>query len=210
MAREMPAWLIGTALLLPLVGFSVLASTSPDHLASYATLLSTFYAALSGVSAWLAVKAANEERRERSRPVVQPDCPISSSSEVFFRLTNTGGSAAENITLTFDPSPVDFNGKPLSANSLFQSAIPLLTPGQEIKHFFQMGFNFSKPDVPAVFNVRVEYRGKGVEYAETRRIDLSIYRDMTLPRPTAQESLAAISKSLVEIRADVMKMAAKT
>jgi hypothetical protein len=58
--------------------------------------------------------------------------------------------------------------------------------------------------------VRIAYRGKGGEYAETTRIDLSIYRDMTLPRPTAQESLAAISKSLEEIKSAAAKMAAKT
>lgn len=208
MARELPPWVIGTGLL-PLIGLPILAFVLPDRVAAYATLLSTFYAAVSGVSAWQAVREANADRREQRRPVVRPDCPISSSSEVFFRLTNTGGSPAENISVEFDPSPLDFNKRPLAENSLFQSAIPLLTVGQEIRHFFQMGFNFSKPEVPAVFSVRVAYRWRGIEYAETTRIDLSIYHDMTLPRPTMQESLAAISKSLDDIKSTAAAVAAK-
>jgi len=193
------SWVV-VAGLFALVGLAIVAVAMPAQTAVYSSLLSALFAAVSTVGAWQALREANEERRERRRPVVQPDCPISSSSEVFFRLTNSGGSAAENIAVTFDPSPVDFHQRPLADISLFRNPIPLLTPGQEIRHFFQFGFNFGKPGIPSVFDVRVAYCSKGVDYAETTRIDLSVYRDMVLPRPTNQESLAQISETLKKIK----------
>ena len=194
------SWVVGAGLLALVVGLAIIAVTLPAQIAAYSGLLSTLFAAVSAVGAWQALREANQERRERRRPVVQADCPISSSSEVFFRLTNSGGSAAENITVTFHPSPIDFDGRQLAEISLFRSPIPLLTPGQEIKHLFQLGFNFAKPDIPSVFDVRVAYRSKGTEYAETTRIDLSVYRDLVLPRPTIAESLADISQTLKKVK----------
>jgi len=180
-----------------------------DLIANYTTALSALYSGVSALGAWLAVRALRDERLERGRPVVRADCPVSSSSEVFFRLSNTGGGPAEAISVAFDPSPVDFNGRALSENSLFKSPLPLLVPGQELKHFFQMGFNFSKPNVPARFSVIVSYAGQGERYQETTVIDLGQYRDMTLPRPTAQESLANIAKTLETLQGATERVASE-
>ena len=128
---------------------------------------------------------------------------------MFFRLSNTGGGPAETVSVTFDPSPVDFKGRPLSEHSLFKNPLPLLVPGQELKHFFQLGFNFSKPDVPARFSVTVSYAGQGEQYTETTVIDLAQYRDMTLPRPTAQESLANIAKTLETLQRATERVASE-
>jgi len=191
--RGLPIWIIAIFLLAPLAALPLL---PPDSQANYTTALSALYSGVSALGAWMAVRALRDERIERSRPVVRADCPMNSSSQVFFRLTNIGLGPAEGVVVTFNPSPVDFHGKLLSENSLFSAPLPLLVPGQEVRHFFQMGFNFSKPDVPSSFAVTVAYRAQGQQYSETSSIDMSVYRDMTLPGPTVEESLAGIAKAL--------------
>lgn len=193
---ELPAWAVAAVLVAPLCAIPLLDSGT---MSLYATVMATLYAAVSGVAAWLAVRDANKDRKERTRPVVQADCIVSSASETFFRLANTGGGPAEHVQVAFSPSPVDFDGKRLSDHSLFRAAIPVLMPMQEVKHLFQLAFNFSRPDVPAVFDATVSYRSRDQKYSETTHVDMSIYADLTLPRPTIQESATSLSKSAVEI-----------
>jgi hypothetical protein len=183
----LPLWVVAASLLIPLAALPVVPTESAG---SYMTALSALYSAVSALGAWFAVRELRQERLERNRPVIRIDTPASSSSALFFRVSNIGAGAAEEVSLRFDPEPIDFEGRPLSQISVFKNPTPVLMPNQEIRQLFQMGPNIGKPGVPSRFTVTASYRGQTGTYSETTVIDLGLFVDLTVPRPTEAESLA--------------------
>ena len=187
-------------LLVPLLVILLLAGAGSHLVAPAITLVTLFYAAVGATAAWLALRTAQQERKARNRPTVRVDCPVTSSSEVFLRITNTGLGAAMDVQVSFSPVPIDMHGRSLAELSLFKGPISVLMPGQAISHLFHVGFRLLESDQPKAFEATAIYRDDdGESYSETWPVDLDVLRDVTLPRPSVAEQLGKIAKTLAEI-----------
>jgi hypothetical protein len=74
---------------------------------------------------------------------------------LFFVLKNTGGGAAYDISIVFNP---DLNYRASSLNKLKMfNNMPLLDKGEEIKFFFDSAIQFFKSDAPTETTVTITY-----------------------------------------------------
>ena len=90
--------------------------------------IAVFFAAISAIANLLQAVETQKQRESQERPYIIAYFEGMSSGVICFVVKNAGNSPAKNITLQFDPPPVDFANRPLDKVSLFANPITFLPP----------------------------------------------------------------------------------
>ncbi len=210
---EMKQWLwknvLVIAFIIVFVTFVCLAASlwhpRADLMQTFISAVATVLAAIAAFGSWFTVHEMRIDRAERNRPWVLLEFPFNSLGAVYCHLRNMGPGLARNVTLEFDPVPVDFKGRKLTDLPIFQNPIPILSPGAEIRQFFHVGHKlFDKTEnknMPLRFTATVKYEGEGGfrEPGAVYHIDLEQYRGVTLPPTTVEEHLGKLERHLRQL-----------
>jgi len=172
----------------------------PDAVPGVLNVLSIIYAGASALGAWMAIRETRLDRKERSKPLLFIDFPMTPDHETFVVLTNAGGGVARDIRVEFQPSPVDLHGKRLSELSLFREPIRYLLPGEDRQHFFQVSHKLLDSKDPVLFTVKVECKDdEGTQHRWEYSVDLREWKDITGPRRTVAQQLDVLNKHLEDL-----------
>lgn len=146
----------------------------------------------------LAALEIHSERRERNRPWVIVEFPVTARDAVHCVVRNIGQGMARDVSVRFEPEPIDFRDRKLSELSLFERPTPALRPGEELRQFFRRRGTLFGEDMPRRFEAVVSYRAEGRRRRWTDRFsfDLDRIRDLTPPVPTVEERLEGIERQL--------------
>jgi len=192
-------WIVTGLLMLaaPMVGVVALEYQRSGVQGRALSALGVYYAALAVAAAAWTVHEARAERRDRSRPHIYVDFPMTPEHEVFVRVVNGGGGVARQVRIVFDPSPVDHKGRKVSDLSLFRGPISFLLPNEDRQHLFQMSHDLREP---VAFAVTASCLDADDEPCGpwTYTVNLEEQRDITGPRRTTPQWLGKIDKKLEE------------
>jgi len=187
--------LIVSVLVVPAV-----AAWRPGELPGVLSVLAIIYAGASALGAWMAIRETRLDRKERTKPLLFIDFPMTPDHETFVVLTNAGGGVARDVRVEFDPSPVDHHGKRLSELSLFREPIRYLLPGEDRQHFFHVSHKLLDGNDPVLFTVRLECKDdEGTRHHWEYLVDLREWKDITGPRRTVAQQLDVLNKRLEKL-----------
>jgi hypothetical protein len=157
------------------------------------SVASALFAAVSAFGALFTALEMRLDRIERTRPFVVVDFQLTHSQLIYFTVRNLGSGIARNVSLEFDPVPVDLNGRRLTDFPIFQKPVRILAPGGEIRQLFHIATQLLAGDTPTAFKVTAKYQGEGSwRYSDVFDIDLQQYKGMTVPPETTEEHLAQL------------------
>lgn|GEM_PF-4004125 len=204
-------WIVTGVLMLaaPMVGVIALEYQRPAIVQAALSVLGVYYAALAVATAAWTVHEARVERRDRSRPHIYVDFPMTPEHEVFVRVINGGGGVAHQVRVAFDPSPVDHKGRKLSDLSLFRAPISFLLPNEDRQHLFQVSHDLRQPVAFAVTASCVDDDDQPCgpwKYS----VNLEEQGDTTGPRRTTPQWLGRIDKRLEEAVSAIDRLSAIT
>jgi len=189
----MMGWVLAVVLLLLVltVGVAALGHFTLVEAASLFAVVSAFGAMLTALQMRL-------DSIERGRPVVVVDVEITGSQLIHLRLRNIGRGLARRVSFAFDPVPLDYQGRQITTVGIWGKRIPVLGPGEEIRHLLAHGPRLRDAEGPKRFEVTAQYRGvsRWSPYSEHFEVDLEQYLGMTVPRKTLDEHLPEIVKAL--------------
>ena len=161
------------------------ASSTADIWTAGATVLLAVIALVTVVYAGKQIAEAAALRRAEYRAYVAVYADISvAKGRGWLVVENTGRTAAEDISITFDPplvSPFDKKAlRPIGGLAVWRN-IPNLPPGRAIRTLWGSNLELSKAveagTIPSRFEVTIKYRSPAVqgEFVERTSIDLDIY-----------------------------------
>jgi hypothetical protein len=169
----------------------------PDLATPYASIASSVLSIAVAIIAYFTLLEMQSERKERNQPFVFVDFPIKSNGVAYYSIKNLGVGIAKDVTLQFDPVPIDTHGRPLNELPMFQGAIPILGPAAEIHAVFRFVPDLLKSDDPKVFTVSISYRDEGNEqHDKTFKIDLGRFNESIIPPADTEDHIASLSKDI--------------
>lgn len=159
--------------------------------------ISAFLAAISATANLLQAVEAQRQRELLQRPYVIAYFDGSSKATVNFLVQNSGNSPARNVTILFEPSPVDFAGRTLDKVSVFSKPISFLPAGATIRQLVDVGHRLLADGKPTHFVVSVTYSSvEGQSYSERFDHDIEWMKQATVPEKSLQDHLSDISEHL--------------
>jgi len=196
-------WVVGL-LVLVIVLIGVLAVSlwflKPDAVSPFVAVVAVLISSVGSFGAWFTIREMQLDRAERNRPWVVVDFPGNSFGAIHCRVRNMGPGLARTVSLDFDPVPIDVMGNRLTDLSIFQTPMPILAPGAEVRQLFYFGSELFKEDVPRQFTVTVSYEGEaGFKGEGEFYIDLEQYRGHTLPPATVEEHLGKLEREIEKL-----------
>ena len=182
-------------------GFS---QTESSVLIGIATI-STFLAAISSVASLIQATELQRIREDQTRPYVLAYFDTQGSS-IIFVIENIGNSPAINLTIKFNPPPIDFQKRPLNTISIFERPISFLAPGKSLKQFIHVGFNHFESN-PEKLDVSLEYSGTNNQlFTETYQSDLGYLKQATVGVQSVEQSLVNLQTTLKEFFNQITSM----
>jgi hypothetical protein len=131
-------------------------------------------------------------------PYTVPGTPL-----IGIRISNTGKSPAQNLTLSMDKDFYKFGKKEknIAQFSAFREPIEMFAPGTELMFDLAMGFNIFAEDadpsiMPKVFNITSSYEFFGKKIIEKNTIDLKPFMKSTQPRDLLVKELEKIRETI--------------
>lgn len=162
--------------------------------------LSALFSAISSFAGLLEAVETQRQRENQERPYVIAFFDGASSGAVYFVVENCGNSPALNITLKFEPPPIDYAGRRLDEISLFSKSIDFLPAGKSFRQIVDVGHRLLADDRPAKFRVSVSYQSiQGDKYDHSVQHDLDYLRQATLPEKSVGDNLAVIAEQLKKL-----------
>ncbi len=162
--------------------------------------ISIMLAAISSIANLLQAVEVQKQREGQERPYVIAYFDGTSDGLVFFVVENFGNSPALNVTVQFNPAPIDFAGRPLNRVSVFEKPISFLPPGKSLRQAVDVGHRFLAEGKPTVFVVSISYTSVQHDvYQESTEYDIVYLKQATLPRKSEAENLESISKKLDDL-----------
>lgn len=162
--------------------------------------ITAFFSFISSISTLLQAVETQKQREDLERPYVTGFFEGTSNGAMCFIINNSGNSPAQNIRIKFDPSPIDFAGRPLQSISLFSNPITFLPEGQIIRQIIDSSFRFFEEGRQTKFSITIKYQSVfGNLYRETIEHDLEYLKQTTLPRKTTDDYLKNISNQIEKL-----------
>lgn len=159
--------------------------------------VSAFLAAVSAIATLMSAVEMQKQRESQERPYVVAHLDGASSGLICVFVENFGNSPAQNVTIKFDPVPVDFQGRPLSEVSLFKNPISFMPPGKTFRQAIDVGYRFLAEGKPTNFSVSVSYSSiHGERFSETVPTDLAYLKQATRPEKSVEEQLESLSQEV--------------
>lgn len=178
MSRITTRILLGLALLLAIVVIAVMLYRSASDIVTVGAAIAGALAVITAViSAWGAQRVVELEE-DRRKPYPYPSFDFSSRyGFVLFRVENSGGSAAHNISLKWDSDPLNSDGKEIrfSPNSK-EIQISVLLPGQAISKTVNSHIDFFKDERVHQYEGTILFKDpSGKKYSHRFRMDAEMY-----------------------------------
>ena len=168
--------------------------------------ISAFLSAISAISTFFQAIVTQKQREDLERPYITAYFDGSSSGALYFVIENSGNSPALDVSFKFNPSPVDFAGRPLNEISLFSNPISFLPTGKVIRQIVDASNKFLEKGKPLKYEVTTKYYSVfGDSFDHSVEHDLEYLKQVTLPRKTADDYLKDISKELSELTSLIKK-----
>lgn len=162
--------------------------------------VSALFAAISSFAALLQAVEVQKQRKSQERPYVLAYFDGGSSGVIYFVIQNFGNSPAIDVTVEFDPPPIDFANRPLNQVSPFANPVSFLPPGKSLRQIIDVGRRFFADDKPTKFQVSLIYSSIYHElYQESAGYDLTYLKEATVARKTTEENLEAITEELKKL-----------
>lgn len=159
--------------------------------------ITAFLAAISAIATLLQAVEVQKQRENLERPYITAYFDGTSSGAVYFVIENSGNSPAIDVSIEFDPPPVDFAGRPLSEVSLFSNPISFLPANKVIRQIIDAGFKFLEEGKPTKFKVMIKYSSIfGDSFDDLIEHDLEYLKQATVPGKTVEDYLKKISEEL--------------
>jgi hypothetical protein len=140
------------------------------------------------------------------QPLVIVDVyPRRSINLMYFRIRNVGQTPAFNIRVVVDPTLTLGTNTLSSELNIFNQAIGVLGPKEEISFFFENAVSLSeRPEIITQFQVTTTYRDlDDKEYTRTFEIDLNLLKGLAIELPASDK----VVDQLERIRRDIEKLA---
>ena len=162
--------------------------------------LTAFFSFISSFATLLQAVETQKQREDLERPYVTGFFDGMSNGAMCFIIENSGNSPAQNVRFKFEPSPIDFAGRPLASISLFSNPITFLPAGKLIRQIIDSSFRFLEEGKQTKFSVTIKYQSVfGNSYHETIEHDLSYLKQTTLPRKTSEDYLKSLSDQVEKL-----------
>jgi multidrug efflux pump subunit AcrB len=159
--------------------------------------ISALFSAISAFANLLQAVEVQKQRESQERPYVIAYFDAESNGVIDFVIENSGNSPALNVTVKFNPAPIDFSGRPLNQVSLFEKPISFLPVGKSLRQLVDVGHSFLADGKPTKFSVSLSYTSIHHEiYRESAEHDLAYLKQATRPGKSVEDNLEAISKEL--------------
>lgn len=171
--------------------------------------ISIFFAAISAFASLLQVVEAQRQREDNERPNVISYFEAGSNGAFYFVIENIGNSPSYDLTIQFNPSPIDYAGRLLNDISLFKNPITFLPPSKPIRQIVGATFSFFENNKHTNFHTRLNYKSvAGKTFQEEISHDLEYLRHVTLPGKVTNDYLKEISENLRNLNREISKLAA--
>lgn len=178
MSRITTRIFLGLALLLAIAVIAVVLSRSSSDMASVGAAIAGALAVITAViSAWGAQRVVELEE-DRRKPYPYPSFDLSSRyGLVLFRVENSGGSAAHDISFKWDGEPLSSDGKEIRFSPKGKEIqIPVLLPGQAISKTVNGHIEFFQDEQVRQYEGTVSFKDpSGRKYSHRFRIDAEMY-----------------------------------
>lgn len=159
--------------------------------------ISAVFGAVSAFATLLQGVEIQRQRENQERPYVLAYFNPANNGALYFVIENFGNAPALDILVKFDPSPVNFAGQPLNELSLFQTPISFLPPGKSMHQLIDAANKLLAEGKPTKYKISFVYVSiYGQKYSDSIEIDLSYYRDSTLPFKSIEEHLGILTGSI--------------
>lgn len=197
--------IIAVLLLFAFVGFIWLLFTINSQSQTQVTIaiaaISAFFASVSSVASMMQAREAQLQRENQERPYIVVFFDASGRGGVYFEILNAGNSPAVNLTLKFNPQPIDFLGRNLGNVSLFQKPISFMPQGKVYRQLVDVGYKLLANGKPTKFQVSLSYSSvDGRLFTESTDFDLEYLREAGLPNKSTEEILEDICKELKDLK----------
>jgi hypothetical protein len=180
----------------------VIAGFTPDNerMIIGVAAITAFLAAISAIATLLQAVEIQKQRENLERPYVIAYFDGSSSGGLYLVIENSGNSPATDVNFNFEPSPIDFAGRPLNKISLFANPISFLPAGKVIRQIIDAGFRVLEEGKPTKFTVTAKYSSVfGDSFHDVIEHDLEYLKQSTLPPKTTEDHLKKISDELEKL-----------
>lgn len=163
-------------------------------------MISALFSAVSAFANLLQAVEVQKQRESQERPYVIAYFDAESNGVIYFVIENSGNSPALNVTVKFNPAPIDFGGRPLNQVSLFEKPISFLPAGKSLRQLVDVGHSFLADGKPTKFSVAISYTSIHHEiYRESTEHDLAYLKQATRPGKSVEDHLESISKELKDL-----------
>ena len=160
-------------------------------------MISALFSAISAFANLLQAVEVQKQRESQERPYVIAYFDAESNGVIYFVIENSGNSPALNVTVKFNPAPIDFGGRPLNQVSLFEKPISFLPAGKSLRQLVDVGHSFLADGKPTKFSVAISYTSiHHAIYQESTEHDLAYLKQATRPGKSVEDNLESISKEL--------------
>lgn len=178
------------------VGFSSSEIWIPIGIAA----ISAFFAMVSSIANLIQADEIKKQRESLDRPYILAYFDPVSSGGIYFTLENFGNSPACDVTVQFNPPPIDFANRPLNEISLFKNPISFIPPGKKIQQIIGMGHTVLAEGKQTVFNISLSYTSvHNQTFKEELDSDISYLKDATVPIKSVEDHLIKISTTLEDL-----------
>ena len=175
-------------------------SPEKERVAIGIAVVSAFFSAISAMSSLIQAVETQKQRENLERPYITAYFDGSSSGALYFFIENSGNSPALDVSFKFNPSPIDFSGRPLNEISLFSNPISFLPTGKIIRQIVDASYRFLEDEKPLKYQVTIKYSSIfGDSFEHSYQYDLEYLKQVTLPRKNADDYLKDISIELGEL-----------
>ncbi|MGB9835086.1 MAG: hypothetical protein ACPLPW_09000, partial [bacterium] len=145
------------------------------------------------------VREMEAQRIQEGRPYVVVFFEVSFQDQGFYLvIKNIGKSIASDLSFAFDPPLYSKAFPGLDISVWLAKGIPSLSPGQEIRTFFDTFLaRFSDESIPNSFTLEIRYRGSLIEkVTERQTLDLTIYRPLVYSKKADMDDLVKEVKEI--------------
>ena len=115
---------------------------------------------------------------------------------LYFRIRNVGHTPAFNIRVTVDPDILLGTDERSSELNIFNQAISVLGPRDEISFFFDSALElFDKPEAVTEFKATTVYHdADGVEYKRQFQLNLNLLKGLAIELPASDKVLDQLER----------------
>lgn len=162
--------------------------------------VSALFAAISSIAGLMQATESQRQRENQERPYITAFFEGTNRGGLYLEIQNAGNSPAVDVTLKFEPEPIDFAGRKLSKVSLFQKPISFIPQGKMYRQIIDVGHKFLAEGKPTKYRITIIYSSvSGQLFEKTTDYDLDYLKQSTLPGKTTEENLEDISKQLKDV-----------